>query len=163
MPYGTVPGVARRSGAAWRGRLWGRHAWAVTLSADDRLAIHELMARYANLIDSREFSRAGEVFADDARYDVSDFDMGVAVGAAAIAELLRGSQAHPLAHHVTNVEISTDRDGPVRVRSKVLGVGAGGRVGSADYRDTVVKAPQGWRIAERIVTLRTPDRIPPPS
>ncbi len=131
------------------------------LSADDRLAIAELMARYANMIDEREFSRVKEVFTIDARYDVSDFDMGVVVGSERIEQLWRDSDQHPLAHHVGNVEICEDPDARVRVYSKVLGVGSSGRVGSGTYRDVVVKTEAGWRIAERVVQLRTPDRIPP--
>jgi len=179
-------------GSRQRNRLGMRHAGRVTLSASDRLDIAELLARYADVIDQREFSRVGEVFTPDARYDVSDFAMGVVHGAQAIAELWSASDSHPLAHHVTNIEISdhaedtadgddadegaADGDdvdgsavgegtasGTARVRSRIIGVGAGGRVGSASYDDVVVKTADGWRIAERVVTLRTPDRVPPPS
>lgn len=159
----------------WCTGVGSRHAGLVTLSAEDRLDITELLVRYAEIIDEREFSRAGEVFTDDASYDVSDFGMGIVHGHSAIAELWRGSDSHPLAHHVTNVEILDDEaaadeagesapgECSTRVRSRIIGVGAGGRVGSASYHDVVVRSPAGWRIASRVVTLRTPDRIPPPT
>jgi hypothetical protein len=64
---------------------------------------------------------------------------------------------HPLAHHATNVVVTEDADGTVRVLSKGAGVGAGGRVGSVTYRDIAVRTPDGWRIAERVVVLRRPE------
>lgn len=131
------------------------------LTLADRIDIHELMARYGNIIDEREFSRTGEVFTADARYDLSDLGEGVMVGVDAIVAMWTASTTHPLAHHVTNVEITAVADGAVTVYSKVVGVGYKGRVGSATYRDVVEKTHLGWRIAERIVILRTPDRIPP--
>ena len=131
------------------------------LALADRLEIHELMARYGNIIDERQFSRTREVFTADARYDLSDLDDGVMVGVEAIVAMWTASTTHPLAHHVTNVEITTEPDGTVAVYSKVIGVGYKGRVGSATYHDVVHKTDDGWRIAERVVILRTPDRIPP--
>lgn len=131
------------------------------LSLEDRLAIHELLARYGNIVDEREFSRTGEVFTTDARYDLTDLGLGAATGVAAIVAMWTESDSHPLAHHVTNIEITEDSDGTVRVYSKIVGVGYKGRVGSATYRDIVVPTPDGWRIAERLVSLRRPEAIPP--
>jgi hypothetical protein len=45
----------------------------------------------------------------------------------------------------------------VRMRSKVIGPGPGGRVGSADYDDVVRREGDAWRIAQRVVTLRKRD------
>ena len=56
---------------------------------------------------------------------------------------------HPLAHHATNIIVSEDPDGTVRVLSKGLGVGPNGRVGSVVYRDVVVRTSAGWRFAAR--------------
>ena len=130
------------------------------LETADRIEIAELMARYGNLIDDRQFSRIGEVFVDDVVYDVSDFGMGVIRGASAIVEAWTITKHHPLAHHVTNVEVRQDPDGTVLVCSKILGVGRKGRCGSATYRDIVVRTTGGWRIAQRLVSLRTPESVP---
>jgi hypothetical protein len=131
------------------------------LTPDDRLAIHELIGLYGLIIDERQFTRTHELFTDDAIYDVSDFDSGVHVGWKNIAQMWRESEGqHPLAHHATNIVVTED-GGTVRVISKGLGVGTKGKVGSLTYRDVVVKGPNGWRIAERVATLRRPDRIPP--
>ena len=59
---------------------------------------------------------------------------------------------HPVTHHVTNVVV--DSDDVVHLFFKVLGTGPRGRVGSADYADTVRRTPAGWRIVEHLVTFR---------
>jgi 3-phenylpropionate/cinnamic acid dioxygenase small subunit len=130
------------------------------LDTADRIEIIELMARYGNIIDEREFSRTGEVFTPDAAYDVTDFEFGIVRGVEAIVELWTNTATHPLAHHITNVEIRPNADGTVRVYSKIIAVGHKGRVGSGTYRDIVVKTADGWRIAERLVLLRHGGMIP---
>ncbi len=130
------------------------------LDAADLVDIAQLMARYGNIIDEREFSRTAEVFIPDAVYDVKDFGFGVVRGVEAIVELWTHTATHPLAHHITNVEVRPGADGTTRVYSKIIAVGFKGRVGSGTYRDTVVKTPDGWRIAERVVTLRNAEAIP---
>jgi len=133
------------------------------LTAEDRLAIHELMGLYGHVIDERQFSRTGELFTADVRYDVSDFKAGVVVGVDAVVELWRSSERHPLAHHATNVVVTRDTDGTTRVVSKGIGVLADGKAASVTYRDVVVKTPHGWRIRERVATMRRVGRIPEPS
>jgi len=126
----------------------------------DRLAIHELLAQYGHIVDDEEWDRVDELFTDDCVYDMSDFEMGVAHGAEGVRALWTGPLAdHPLAHHATNIVIREDADGDgttLRVRSKGVGVGRGGRVGSVIYDDVVVSTPAGWRFAERRCTLRRP-------
>ncbi len=123
----------------------------------DRLEIHELISRYGHLIDDRSWDRIGDVFTSDAHYDMTDFDMGTAVGHEAIVEMWTGPQAdHPLAHHASNVVVDVEPDGTVRVTSKGIGVGARGRVGSVTYHDVVTKTDDGWRIARRTGILRRP-------
>ena len=133
-----------------------------TLKVEDQLAIHQLLSLYGHIIDEREYSRSHELFTDDVRYDVSDFDAGVHVGIDAIVALWRASDRHPLAHHATNVVITVTADSTVQVTSKGLGVLADGRTGSVVYRDIVVETGQGWRIKQRIALRRRPDRIPAP-
>lgn len=50
------------------------------ISVEDRLAIRELLALYSYIIDEWQFSRTGEIFTADARFDVTDFGMGVCHG-----------------------------------------------------------------------------------
>jgi hypothetical protein len=124
-------------------------------AATDILAIHQLLALYGHIIDEREWQRVGELFTASAVYDMSEFGLGVAHGAAAIRERWSAPDAvHPLAHHVTNIVVSEDGDGTVHVVSKGLGVGADGSVGSVVYRDVVEHTAAGWRFAVRKGQLR---------
>jgi hypothetical protein len=121
----------------------------------DILAIHELLALYGHIIDEREWSRVGELFTARTVYDMSEFGLGVVHGAQAIRELWsRPDAMHPLAHHASNILLSEDADGTVRVLSKGLGVGRNGRVGSVVYRDVVERTDAGWRFAARTAYLR---------
>lgn len=134
------------------------------LTIEDKLAIHDLISLYGHIIDERQVTRTHELFTDDAVYDVTDFNAGCFVGWEQIAQTWRESEGkHPLAHHATNVLITEDGDGTVRVVSKGIGLRPDGRVGSVTYTDVVVKVAQGWRIRERIAVLRRADRIPPHS
>src|SRR6202044_461529 len=76
------------------------------LTAEDRIAIRELLALYGHVIDERQFSRVDELFPPDGRYDVSDFGQGVHHSPAAIAALWAdpGSR-HPLAPHPLDVVV----------------------------------------------------------
>ena len=124
-------------------------------STEDRLEIDELAARYGTTIDDRDWDGRADVFCRDAVYELRGFgesDQRI-VGSAAIRRMMEASQAHPVAHHVTNVIVTAD-DAEVRMRSKVIGSGARGRVGSADYDDVLRREDGAWRIAQRIVTLR---------
>ena len=130
-----------------------------TLTPSDRIEIHELAARYGTSIDDRDWDGLEQVFCRDAVYELHGFgsiDRRV-VGSAEIRRMMEESGDHPVAHHVTNV-IVTVAGGEVRMRSKVIGSGAGGRVGSADYDDVLRQEDNAWRIARRVVTLRRPDR-----
>jgi 3-phenylpropionate/cinnamic acid dioxygenase small subunit len=128
------------------------------LDVTDRVEIHELAARYANAIDDRDWDALDAVFTDDALYVLSGFGEldDRYEGVAAIRALMESSDSHPVAHHVTNVVVTVD-GGEVRMTSKIIGPGRRGRVGSADYHDRLRHQPDGWRIAERLVTLRRPD------
>ena len=116
------------------------------LDVGDRLAIHELLALYGHLVDERRWDELARVFVPDVVYDATDFDMPITRSLEAlVAEWTSevGMTRHPLAHHTTNVVVLEDDDGTVRVLSKGIGVGAGGRVGSVTYRDVVVRVDGG--------------------
>lgn len=129
---------------------------------EDRLALHELAARYGNVIDDRDWDALDTVFTADATFELTGFgelDQRYD-GLGAIRRMLELSTTHPVAHHVTNVEVRPRAD-RVELFFKLLGPGRSGRVGSADYRDVVRKGPDGWRIVTHTVTLRRP--IEPPA
>ncbi len=123
-----------------------------TLTLEDRLDIHELIALYGHLIDEGSFERLVEIFTEDAVFDLSGFDGTRFEGLEAIIRMMEGSQQHPLAHHASNIVVQPGD--PVRVLSKGIGVGHGGRVGSVVYRDRLRRTESGWRISERYCELR---------
>jgi len=126
----------------------------VPLDTTDRLALHELANRYGNAVDARDWGALAAVFAPDARFVIGADEPApvVHVGIDAITDMMRVGR-HPVTHHVTNVVVDDSGD-DVRLFFKVLGTGPRGRVGSADYHDTVVQSPDGWRIVEHLVTFR---------
>lgn len=125
----------------------------MTPSLDDRLALHELIARYGHIIDGGDYSILDQIFTDDAVFELIGLPGGRCDGLPAIIDMMEASTSHPLAHHASNIVIESD-DNTIRVLSKGLGVGRGGRVGSVVYRDVVIKGGRGWRIIERVCELR---------
>src|SRR3954451_18912144 len=125
------------------------------MNVSDRLEIHELLALYGHLIDDRRWDDLDQVFTSDAVYDATDFGQPITHS---LAELLgywtTNLRIHPLAHHATNIVVTEDADGTVRVRSKGIGVGRKGRVGSVTYRDVAVRTADGWRLSSRAAFLR---------
>src|SRR5262245_55075124 len=133
------------------------------LSVEATLRLHELVARYAHIVDDAEFDRLREIFTPDVEFDASAFGNEPIVGIAPVIESYAESR-HPVAHHVTNVVISRDADGTVRVRSKVSSLLGGGLCGSGTYDDVAVETADGWRIARRVIGLRREQDLakPPP-
>lgn len=127
----------------------------MVLSAEDRLAVTELIALHGHLVDDGDLDRTAEVFTPDVVYDLSDFGQDLVTGLASLTEaaLARGA-ANPVAHHVTNVVVTEGSDSQVHARSKGLGVMADGSCGSVTYDDTVVRVDGGWRISYRKVSAR---------
>jgi 3-phenylpropionate/cinnamic acid dioxygenase small subunit len=127
----------------------------MALSVEDRLAIQELIALHGHLMDSGAFDRMRELFAAEVTYDVTAFGVGVLHGH---EEIVAAAQAlgdsNPLGHHVTNVLISEDPDGVVRVRSKGIGIRSDGSSGTVVYEDVVSQEAAGWRISCRKVIPR---------
>lgn len=126
------------------------------MDAGDRLELHELAARYGDLIDARDWDALAGIFVPDAVFDLSDIGAGRLEGLDAIVAHLDGAR-HPVAHHITNVHV--DPGPPVVLSSRVLGLLDDGRVGSGTYRDVVERRPEGWRIVRRDFLLaRDPRR-----
>jgi 3-phenylpropionate/cinnamic acid dioxygenase small subunit len=128
------------------------------ITAEDRLAIHDVIALHGHVADDRDWDRLGDLFTDDAVLDLEDFGYGTLHGLEAIKDLSRGSQddkGQPLGHHATNI-IVVGQDGEgVRARSKAVAVMADGTSGTAVYEDTLRQGDHGWRIIRRKVVART--------
>jgi len=127
----------------------------MTLSADDRLAIHELISLHGHLADDRRPADLDLLLTEDASYDVSEFELGVVTGLPALRALFEAAPGvQPLGHHVTNVLVTEAPDGTIAVRSKGLAVMSNGATGTVVYDDVVTKTAAGWRIARRKVIAR---------
>ena len=129
-----------------------------SLGAKDLIEIHMLLALYGHILDDRDWDALDQVFAEDIVYDATDFGLGVMRGIPEIVAAWREPfDGHPPGHHTTNVSISEDDDGTVRVRSKHLGPRAGAFT-LMTYEDVVGMTGDGWRLRSRTARLR--HRIP---
>jgi ketosteroid isomerase-like protein len=125
------------------------------LPEQDRTDINDLINLHGHLTDAGELDEAGELFTADVTYDLSDFGLGPLHGIAAVREAaLALGDANPVGHHVTNIVITPIDDHSARVRSKGIGIQAGGTAGSVVYDDVVTRQPGGWKISYRKVTAR---------
>jgi len=123
-------------------------------ATDDRAAIIETVNRYATALDSRDWALLDEVFTPDA---VADFGAGPLTGREALRDLVRrmlgrsGPSQHTLTDH--RIDLGTDSARCVcQVRALSTGIGqATGRSYEllGEYRDQLVRSPDGWRIARR--------------
>jgi ketosteroid isomerase-like protein len=125
-------------------------------TAQDRVAITELLALHGHLADAGALDRLGEVFSQDVTYDLTGVDP--AYGVLRGLEPLRAAAGalgagNPVGHHVTNAVLDPLPDGRVAVRSKGIGVRADGSCGSVTYEDIAARGPDGWRITHRRVLV----------
>lgn len=124
----------------------------MALSAADRTAVTELIARHGHLVDSGRLDLLDELFTPDATLDVTDLGGGVLHGTAAAREAaLALGDGNPVGHLVTNTVLTETADDRVRALSKGLGVMADGTCGTVTYDDTVVRGAHGWRITHRAI------------
>lgn len=110
----------------------------------DRIALHELAARYGDLVDDEDVDGLDQVFTHDATFDVNG---RVLDGLAAIRHFIEAEARRPLSHHITNVRVEEGETGVV-LCSRIISIRPTG-VTTGRYRDQVVKGPDGWRVARR--------------
>lgn len=133
----------------------------MSLTADDRVEINEVIALHGHLCDAAAYGRFDEVFTPDLEVDAGDL---------ALAPLPAGDPSRPrletyiaaahrigpgstLGLHVTNVIAREDGDG-ARAWSKGMAVNQDGSVASFIYEDQLVRTSRGWRIRHRKVSAR---------
>lgn len=127
------------------------------LQAEDRLAIGEVLSLHGFLVDAGEVDRIDEIFTPEVVYDMSAVGIGVFEGIETVRAAAAGmGDRGPLAHHVTNVLISSDEDDVATARSKGLLLMRDGTLESVTHLDTLRRRDGEWRISRRIITpLRT--------
>jgi hypothetical protein len=130
----------------------------MTLTAEDRVAIADLVHQFGHLVDAGELDRLGELFTSDVTYDLVDLGYGTLTGVDAIRDAgLAAGDANPVGHHVTNLVLTEQADGQVLARSKGIAITADGSCGSVVYDDLIVSDGASWRIRHRkIVARRAP-------
>lgn len=122
------------------------------LEAIDMILIQQLLARYGHALDNADWDTLASLFTDDASIDyTSARAAAVHHGIDDIVGYFRAAN-HPAAHHVTNVVIDAEADpaGRVEVISKFIAPftrerNVPTRLFGGDYRDEVVKTPDGWK------------------
>jgi len=127
----------------------------VTLSAEDRIALHELIARYSHLLDRGGIDRMGEVFTEDCRFTVAYFDVDIHGLQPLIGFFQPTMAARPSVRHViTNIYTEATGINTADMHAYLQIVDAANNALTAVnfYHDHCVKTPAGWRIATRNVT-----------
>ena len=131
----------------------------IKLTADDRLDIMELPARYAEALDTLQPDQLPEIFTDDAVWEIVDGRLRL-VGLDDIMEFMGRPDVHPGAHLMTNIYIAGTREDAelgtiVHLSSRgVYPVGPSDRLNPTAvfygrYDDDVVRTDDGWRIRHR--------------
>jgi len=131
------------------------------LAAVDIVLIHQLLARYGDAIDRRDWEAFAELFTPDATIDYTG-GTGVTQrnGRDDIVDWFRDNdEGHPPAHHVTNIIVDERADpaGRVDVHSKFFvpftrDHQVPKRMYGGDYHDVVTATPGGWRFAHKECT-----------
>lgn len=122
------------------------------LTADDRLAIQEVLSRYCHCLDRGRWDEFRALFVQDAKLDFGDV-MGVWEGAESIrkfTETIAGLGLF-MRHYVTNVLLTGDGT-TVDADTYVLAVTGRGdqqMVATGRYEDRFVKRDGRWLLASR--------------
>ena len=65
---------------------------------------------------------------------------------------------HPRTHLMTNIYVDETADG-ARLYFRIVALLPERVVGTASYYDEVVKTPVGWRVKNRVITLRRRPKV----
>lgn len=141
---------------------------------EDRVAIADLIHRYAWAIDELDLDALDDVFTADAYLDYSSNPGGFAGALPEVKEWLRTSLSFFVVrqHSMANTLIDFVADDHARAKTMVHNpMGARTRSGpphmftiGARYDDELARTPNGWRITTRVETLlfldgRLPDEL----
>ncbi|HWH26783.1 MAG TPA: nuclear transport factor 2 family protein [Pseudolysinimonas sp.] len=138
---------------------------APALSADDRIAIHELTTAYGVHHDQLDFESLHACFTADASYlmKVADGTVhGPRLGADAIISQIKtfkASQTDRRRHHISNIQVSARDANTAEVTSYVLVSAVADQqlslITVGTYTDVVTRTADGWRISEKVLQLDT--------
>jgi len=134
----------------------------MSLTLEQKLAIHELLGRAAYAYDERDMTLLERGFAEAAvmTMRVAGGDLiGPFEGRAAIMQLMRNSMAEQTdvrRHVVSNIFFEEEGEAPVVVSNLTLVAtenGVASLLAAGVYRDTVVEEEGSWRISKRHIEL----------
>jgi len=133
------------------------------LSTEDKLAIHELLARAAYALDERDMEMLAGTFAADARFTlrIAGGDLiGPFEGRDGIMQLMRGATAEQTdkrRHVISNVffEAATEQRAVVVSNLTLMATehGAIQLLSAGVYRDEVSRGEHGWELLRRHLDL----------
>lgn len=138
----------------------------------DRLELQDLIYRYSELIDKKEFDKlADDVFTPDAFIDYSAFGGSKGDLPTTIAFLKKAMKQFPNTQHMNaNIQLTLDGD---RARGRLMCYNPQeftNEAGKIDvfvcglwYVDEYVRTPKGWRIKRRVEErcyVANPPKIP---
>ena len=129
------------------------------LHADDRWAITETLSLHGHVFDGGQLDRLEEIFTPDVIYDMSAVGLGTFDGSEMVrdrAEKMEKAGVGPLAHHVTNVVITSSEGDVATAESKILMLMKDGALQSATQVDTLRRQDDGWRISHRVISPLRP-------
>ena len=138
----------------------------MSLSADDKLAILDLLSRSAYAYDERKLDLLEACFTPDAAFSIKidgvDEPIGPFEGSEAIMGLYRGSleaQTDVRRHVVSNAFFESEGDAPVVVSNLTLFATQNGQAKllcTGVYRDVLHRTASGWCIHSRHLNLDSP-------
>lgn len=127
------------------------------MDVSDRIDLHELPGRYGDAIDDRDWARLGQIFTDDAVFDLTDLGGPRLHGLEEITRFMDEDAQHPRTHLMTNIYADETPAG-ARLCFRIVALLPDRVVGTASYFDDVVKTADGWRVRNRVITRRRPGR-----
>lgn len=123
----------------------------MSLTHEDRMALHELLARYTHFLDYGAIERMGEIWTEDCIFEVDNPDVRFE-GLDALKEFFVGTVASlPHVRHVVSNVFVEPHEGGARLNAYLQVVDASEQklIMFARYQDQCVKTPAGWRICRR--------------
>lgn len=146
----------------------------MNLTPNDRIMIRELVERYAQLVDSRDFTRVGNLFAPDAELELPDpptqlVPVRVVSGRHAITQELTRLEQFATTFHAVCGQTIDPGDTP-DVASGIVNCVAhhawADESGHRDlvwhlrYRDSYQRSESGWLLARRAIRIELIEKRP---
>jgi ketosteroid isomerase-like protein len=119
---------------------------------DDRVAIREVLLRYARGVDARDLALVASCFTPDAAYHGALASGTIADALASLPDRMRRYTG--TRHAITGQSIEVDGDSArssADCTAQHWLPGGGCRTVGVRYRDELVRGPDGWRIVRREV------------